>query len=62
MNRFDIHVYMIKTMTIMNDVSAMSLVIHARLDIKGFSQWERDKLRKGAACHCVRNVGVVRTG
>jgi hypothetical protein len=38
---------MTKTMTLMNDVGAMSLVIHARLDFKGFSSWEQDKLRKG---------------
>ena len=31
----------------MNDVGVVSLVIHAKGDLKGFSPRERDKLRKG---------------
>jgi hypothetical protein len=51
---------MIKIMIIMNDVGAMSLAIQTRLDLKGFSSWERDKLRKGARMSLSKqDVGVV---
>jgi hypothetical protein len=51
---------MTTTMTIKNDVGAMSLVIHTRLDLKGFSLWEWDKLHKGAHMSLSKqDVGVV---
>jgi hypothetical protein len=54
---------MIKTITKMNNVGVMSLVVHTRLGSQGVLAWERDKLCKGARISLSKqDVGVVRTG